>query len=101
MEFVYDTQRFPDFENWVYSIGDPTGYGLHGELIAGWTNIGAADNALRTCSGDAGLYRSECSITHGHVGVARPHPLDVPAPAERVGQNGPVPKLPGNNPIRG
>ncbi|OBT70619.1 hypothetical protein VF21_10349 [Pseudogymnoascus sp. 05NY08] len=29
-EFFYDTSAYKDFNKWVYEMGDPTGYGLHG-----------------------------------------------------------------------
>ena len=31
-EFFYDTSNFPDYQNWVWAMGDPTGYGLHGDF---------------------------------------------------------------------
>ena len=102
-EFVFKTEPFPDYENWIYAMGDPTGYGLHGDFINGWTDQDALQDALRTCTGDKGLDSPSCSITKGQKSAIAPQfvPLEVPSPKEEVGQNGPVPKLPGDNPITG
>ncbi|RQM08045.1 hypothetical protein DH86_00001380 [Scytalidium sp. 3C] len=99
-EFFYDTSSFPDYQNWVYAMGDPTGYGLHGDFINGWTDQTALENAISTCQGPDGFFTPECSITAGEGGAVSLNPT-VPAPPEQVGLNGPIPTLPGNNPVTG
>lgn len=60
-EFFYDTSPFKDFNKWVYAMGDPTGYGLHGDFINGWDQT-ALEAAIQTCSGPDGAYSPDCSI---------------------------------------
>lgn len=98
IEFIYNTEPFPDHENWVYAMGDDTGYGLHGDFINGWTDQEALQDALETCTGDDGLESRQCSITKNQKRALTPvsEPLEVKCPKEDVGQNGPVPGLPGD-----
>lgn len=99
-EFFFDTSKFPDYQNWVYATGDKSvGYTLHGDYIQGWTNQTALQEALQTCTGTQGERASSCSVTSGVVTGGSTVPLEIPAPVENLGQNGPLPKLPGNNPI--
>ncbi|OJJ43682.1 hypothetical protein ASPZODRAFT_74138 [Penicilliopsis zonata CBS 506.65] len=99
----FNVEPYPDYENWVYSMGDPTGYGLHAELISGWTDEEAMRQGLETCSGVLGVANPDCTLTQGKMsnqlwsGVAQVP--EVPAPKEELGQDGPIPKLPGNNPV--
>lgn len=60
-EFFYDTSAYKDFNKWVYAMGDPTGYGLHGDFINGWDQT-ALEAAIQTCSGPDGAYSPDCSI---------------------------------------
>jgi hypothetical protein len=102
LEFFYDTARFPDWENLVYAMGDRTGYGLHADFVNGWTDLDALGNAFRTCSGgDLTLNSPGCSITKGKLIPAGAKNLEVPAPQEDVGLQGPLRALPGNNPVTG
>ena len=61
-EFYYDTSPFTDFNKWVYAMGDPTGYGLHGDFINGWKDQNALEQAAFTCTGPQGAYAPTCSI---------------------------------------
>ena len=36
-------------------MGDPTGYGLHGDFINGWTDQTALQNAFPSCVGPDGV----------------------------------------------
>ncbi|KAL3442059.1 hypothetical protein BJX65DRAFT_313248 [Aspergillus insuetus] len=102
LEFFYDTARFPDWENLVYAMGDRTGYGLHADFVNGWTDLDALGNAFRTCSGgDLTLNSPGCSITKGKLIPAGAKNLEVPAPVEDLGLQGPLRALPGNNPVTG
>jgi hypothetical protein len=46
----------------MYAMGDPTGYGLHGDLLVGWTNQTALEEALNTCTGPNGADVAPCSV---------------------------------------
>lgn len=98
IEFIFKTEPFPDYENWVYAMGDKTGYGLHGDFINGWTDQEALQNALETCTGEDGLESRQCSITKNQEKALTPEsePLEAKCPKDDVGQNGPVSELPGD-----
>ncbi|KAG0645134.1 hypothetical protein D0Z07_9069 [Hyphodiscus hymeniophilus] len=98
-EFYYDTSPYTDYQNLVWAMGDPTGYGLHGDFINGW-NQNALDQAVNTCQGPDGAYAATCSVNPGDGAAVALNPV-VPAPSENVGLNGPIPALPGNNPVTG
>ncbi|KAL4887889.1 hypothetical protein BDV59DRAFT_211763 [Aspergillus ambiguus] len=101
LEFIYDTSPFPDFENWVYANGDPTGFGLHGDFVHGWTDQEALQRAVATCTGPRGLTDPRCSITKMQKSPVAPvkHQPEIAAPGDNLGQHGPLQSLPGSNPI--
>jgi len=92
-EFFFDTSPFmSDITHFAFANADPTGYGLHGDFIMGWTDRDALQNAFNTC-----IDEENCP-TLG-VQSANPQTLIYPAPTENVGLNGPISALPGNNTI--
>ncbi|KAH8809333.1 hypothetical protein F5884DRAFT_858834 [Xylogone sp. PMI_703] len=99
-EFFYDTSTVTDFNRWVWAMGDPTGYGLHGDFINGWKDQNALEQAIATCQGPDGFFSPDCSI-NAQEGSAQNLNPEVPAPPEQVGLNGPIAALPGNNPVTG
>jgi len=103
VEFLFNTKPYPDYDNLVYAMGDPTGYGLHGDFVNGWTDLDALRDALVTCTGEKGLTDPSCSVTKNQHGVLAPQsrPMEVHSPKKEreFGQNGPIPKLPGDNPV--
>jgi hypothetical protein len=100
LEFIYDTSRYPEYRHWVYSNGDATGFGLHGDFIHGWTDQPALEKAAATCTGPKGLSDPRCSImkTQKVIAPVR-HQPEVAAPGDEVGQHGLLQQLPGDNPV--
>ncbi|KAK2759360.1 hypothetical protein FQN54_002838 [Arachnomyces sp. PD_36] len=97
-EFFFDTSPFEDYENLVYAMGDPTGYGFHGDFINGWTDQAALQDAFATCTGPDGMNAPECSLGKGEASDQEP---EVAEPDEDVGLDSPLDKLPGDNPVTG
>jgi len=92
-EFFYDTSPYTDIDKFAFANGDPTGYGFHGDFVMGWTNRTLLQTAHRDCLG-----ASDCPLL-GKQGRS-PKPLIFPAIyEEEIGLNGPIPSLPGNNPV--
>jgi len=103
-EFFYDTGAIQNFNRLVWAMGDPTGYGLHGDYINGW-NQTALDNAMRTCTGTNGVQTPSCSLwvpSLNGPGAASSQTVQTTNPnPEPVGFQGPLSALPGNNPVTG
>ncbi|KAJ0416203.1 hypothetical protein BJY00DRAFT_304305 [Aspergillus carlsbadensis] len=97
VEFLFNTEPFPDYERWVYATNDSTGYSLHGDFVNGWTDQQALQRALETCTGEEWLRSPECSITKAQKRPLTPLPLEpqVPAPRDELGANKIIPALPG------
>jgi len=92
-EFFFETKKYTDFNRFAFANGDPTGYGFHGDFIMGWTDRDKLQAAHASCNGGA-----DCPILGNQPG--NPQKLMYPAIyEEEIGLNGPIPKLPGNNPI--
>jgi len=91
-EFFFDTSSFTD-NKFAFANGDATGFGYHGDFVMGWTNRTSLQNAHRDCVSSA-----NCPSL-GNQGQ-QTRPLIFPAIYdEEIGLHGPVPKLPGDNPV--
>jgi len=94
-EFFFDTSLFTDplNKNYAFANGDATAFGFHGDFIMGWQNRTLLQTAHMDCLGP-----SDCPKL-GKQGMM-PRPLIYPAIyEEEIGLHGPIPALPGNNPI--
>ncbi|KAJ7056759.1 hypothetical protein C8F01DRAFT_1154806 [Mycena amicta] len=94
----YRDQAMNPNQPYVYSMGDPTGYGYHGDFMMGW-DAGVLQNVVDkchcnefgdpTCCSDQGIFTfthgGSCRITRGIDEIA----------------TGTLPALPGNNPVVG
>jgi len=91
-EFFFDTSSFKDIK-FAFAQGDATGYGYHGDFVMGWTDRNLLQTAHQDCVGP-----SNCPKL-GNQGKV-PRTLIYPAIYdEEIGLNGPITKLPGDNPV--
>ena len=98
-EFGWDLQGITDASQIVFANGDTTGYGFHADFLMGWKNRHALQNSFSNCfTNDNCPWRA-----FGAPGGVDPNPTprspQHPAPAENIGLNRPIRKLPGNNPV--
>lgn len=92
-EFFFETQNIQDFNRFAFSCGDATGYGYHGDFVMGWTNRDLLQTAHRDC-----VNAADCPKLGNQPGQTQK--LLYPAIyEEEIGLNGPIDKLPGNNPV--
>ena len=56
VEFIFDTHKFAGWSTnpFVWSSGDPTGYGLHADYVMGWED-GLLDSAVEQCHDNFGV----------------------------------------------
>lgn len=101
-EFFYDTGAIKDPNRLVWAMGDTQGYGLHGDYLQGWTDQDRLERAIDTCTGNKGVDDPKCSLNvgaDGSPGHSSVKQVQTTPPYEELGQNGPLDKLPGNNPL--
>jgi hypothetical protein len=91
-EFFFDVSAFTD-RKFVFANGDTTGFGYHGDFVMGWTDRGLLQTAHRDC-----VTSSNCPKLGNQPALQRPLIFPAIYP-EEIGLNGPIPKLPGNNPV--
>jgi len=79
----------------VFAMGDPTGYGYHGDFVNGW-DVNVLDNAIKTCTSDSGVVEDCGAFEFVDEDVMNgcyvPSQID-----EQI--TGWLPKLPGCNPV--
>jgi len=102
-ELIYDTGYFPHGNGvnpFVWSNGDNTGFGLHGDFVNGW-NSTVLYQALHdsTCGGGQ---ITDCDTLRPYVYDYAYCPMDNPIySTEDVGLATPITYLPGDNPVTG
>lgn len=99
-ETIWNTFDFKDIDGqFVFAQGDPTGFGYHGDFIAGW-NETFLQEAINTCTNSSGQ-QSDCHMFNLQDDYDATRCLmDVPKPLLHENVMGPVPSLPGNIPIQ-
>ncbi len=101
-EFGFDITGITDPKSLVFSNGDTTGFGFHGDYLQGWMNSTALQESFSNCF-DNNNCPWDAFDAPGGVAV-NPTPRTpqaiVQGPlAENLGLNGPISALPGNNPV--
>ncbi|KAF2028829.1 hypothetical protein EK21DRAFT_101568 [Setomelanomma holmii] len=99
-EIFYDTNLFADQWNgtqypFVFSNGDATGYGLHGDFLNGW-DVNVLQKAVDTCKADSGSV-SECAAVTTYS-AQQCQQCQIPTTVQET-TSGTLAKLPGCNPI--
>jgi len=91
-EFFFDTSPYKD-SKFAFANGDPTAYGYHGDFIMGWTDRALLQTAHKDC-----VTSANCPKLGNQPQTTRA--LIYPAIfEEEIGLNGPIPSLPGHNPV--
>lgn len=99
-ETIWNTYAYNGVEGeFVLSNGDPTGYGYHGDFIAGW-DVDLLQNAIQTCTNPSGEI-TDCPLFNIQTQAeAAQCLLKVPSELENDDCAGPVDGLCGNVPIQ-
>lgn len=97
-EIQWDTRQFNDRNTWptdgsqpfVYSMGDPTGYGQHADYVFGWKGDALQRAMDAFCFVNCPTLQSQSVQQANQCTVPRKTTEDI---------DGPLPALPGNNPV--
>lgn len=95
-ETIWNVHVFAGQEGrFVFSSGDPLGYGYHGDFMNAW-DVDILQNAIETCTNLSGLIE-DCAIFDLQTEDDM-HKCTIP-PSVHEDVNGPLTQLPGCNPI--
>lgn len=101
-EVIFSTAGFdwwvPE-EGWqpfVFSMGDPTGYGFHGDFVNGW-NVTLLQEATNTCTNLSGI-PADCPLFEFYTNDESSACILAPTIDEQV--DGIMDQLPGCNPVQ-
>lgn len=98
-EFGFGLDGLTDGTNFVFSNGDTTGYGFHADFFAGWKDEEALVNSFANCFDNNNCpWRAFGSPTGEDPDPTKLQP-ETAAPAENIGLDGSLDKLPGDNPV--
>lgn len=90
-----------DSQPFVFSNGDPTGFGFHGDFLNGW-DVPTLQKAVDECTASSGVVE-ECGAFEFHTDDAMNACKQAPRVAETVtgpAAAGGLPALPGCNPVQ-
>lgn len=99
-EVMYDTNQFADMwhgndQPFVFAMGDPHGYGFHGDFVNGW-DVPALQRAIDTCTNLSGNMQ-DCPV-FDYFTNAECQACKVPVVLS-TDVDGPRSTLPGCNPV--
>ncbi|TFK21040.1 hypothetical protein FA15DRAFT_624498 [Coprinopsis marcescibilis] len=106
LEIVWDTRPFNDASLWpkdgtqpfVFSMGDPTGYGQHADYVFGWEGD-SLQRAMDVCTGGDGIPTHCEALTVQDIESM--NNCRLPAKVPEVTEDRYLEELPGCNPIQG
>lgn len=101
-EVIFDSSKFQFWNGdygsnqpFVLAMGDPTGYGFHGDFINGW-DIPVLQSAIDTCTAESGTME-DCHVLDLNTGDEMAACTIPGSVNEDI--TGPFDKLPGCNPV--
>ncbi|KAJ2932410.1 hypothetical protein H1R20_g4705, partial [Candolleomyces eurysporus] len=105
MEIVWDTRPFNDPELWpvdgsqpfVFSMGDPTGFGQHADYVFGWEGD-SLQRAMDVCTGGDGIPTNCPELTVQDMDTMNACKVHATVPEVVEGQY--IDRLPGCNPLQ-
>ncbi|RXW23736.1 hypothetical protein EST38_g2118 [Candolleomyces aberdarensis] len=105
MEIVWDTRPFNDPELWpkdgsqpfVFSMGDPTGFGQHADYVFGWEGD-SLQRAMDVCTGGDGIPTNCPELTVQDMDTMNACTVHATVPEIVEGQY--IERLPGCNPLQ-
>jgi hypothetical protein len=101
-EFGFDTGSLDihDSSTLVFSMGDTTGYGGHGDFLQGWQNLTALGESFDMCNGIGEACKwNSFGTPDGSMGTKSTLSPETKPVFEEIGQDGMIASLPGNNPV--
>jgi hypothetical protein len=99
-EFGFALAGITDPTSLVFANGDTTGFGFHGDFLQGWTDSAALQNSFADCFTNDDCPWRAFGTPDGKDGFKESLNPQTPAVyEEEIGLNGPISKLPGNNPV--
>ncbi|GAO48344.1 hypothetical protein SAICODRAFT_31624 [Saitoella complicata NRRL Y-17804] len=93
---AFADQWYGDSQPFVWSMGDPTGYGYHGDFINGWDNS-VLQQAVDECTADSGLIE-DCSVFDLYTNQETRTCSNAVQVDEQI--DGELSALPGCNPVQ-
>jgi hypothetical protein len=94
-EIIWDTHAFAGTDGeFIWSNGDPTGHGFHGDFVMGWPN-GTLQSAVDTCTSSSGRIEDCPLFTLQSEAESKQCLINVPGILASEDLSGPIDGLPG------
>ncbi|KAG9677168.1 WSC-domain-containing protein, partial [Aureobasidium melanogenum] len=94
----FSSQWYGSGQPFVFAMGDPTGYGFHGDFINGW-DVPTLQSAIDQCTNDSGLL-SDCPVIANDLFTTQESQACVVPPQVDEQVTGLLEALPGCNPVQ-